>query len=457
MYQKRIALESFVQRGRSVLFNGLVSVCQNAIDVVRELHSDDKRYVFKVLSKTNFQEDLKTVISKYLGNLFDSVKLISDTSPNAAMIVFHRPKMISNQYKKMSSNMILTDISKYFDDKNFQIDTSNIDKIYAEFKMIINVGFFYLKDSEGNFLFSPEEIAAVILHELGHIDYLLRTEARSIKILQNSSDIVNYLQNTPDLETIKEIISYIEKSDKLNSDWNKIFKTTKKYFDTNPNQTDPIYIEALNSLILVLGFYTSVRVNKYLNQDMLVSYSKIKTSEFFVDNERSADEFAARNGAYSSLVSALSKMYKRDSEMTKNSYILDSPFKLDSIGRIFWYFEEVFNFKMEYVNSEYDPILRRLNLIVETAKHAFHDPNLDQETKQYIREEISNAEKYIKDFSSQKHVRIRRSLYKWMTTVEEIGKLIALPFKSRLTVDYHRLQQTTRSLTRHPLYYLADK
>ena len=101
--------------------------------------------------------------------------------------------------------------------------------------------------------------------------------------------------------------------------------------------------------------------------------------------------------------------------------------------------------------------MRRFELIIETAKHAFHDANLPPEAAEDIKQEIALAEQYLESYRSGKNRKIRAGLKNWKDAIGKFGRVFKAPFQDRLSQDYQKLQDATLSVTRHPLYYLANK
>lgn len=457
MYNNKIALESFLQRGKSDLFVNLTSLCENAIDLVRSLESEDLKHITDVVSRSSFRKDLKNILTSHLGTTFSFVKLFGSKNINMGMMYFNRLKQASKFDKKSTANMSVANVRKYFDDKTFTINQKDFSSQYIGFGIFLNVAFFSIKNADGSYMFTAEEVASGLLHELGHIDYLLRTEYKCKKILQDSSDIVTLVSQSPDLETIQEVLNKLNQSSRITDDWKPVLKTVTEYFGSKPNEIDPVYIEAINSLILLTSFDVSIKLNKYITDEFLQITNRIQSDVFTVDEERSADEFSSRNGAYAALTSFLAKADNYHYSLKNPKYTFNKSFIVESIIHSMTYFANIFSISLDEINPNYDPTLRRMMLVVETAKHAFHDPDLDEETKTYIKDQIMEAEVYIKSFKDQKHLKIRRELNQWKKNIAAVGRVIVLPFRSRLLSDYNRLQEANRSLSRHSLYYVAEK
>jgi hypothetical protein len=181
------------------------------------------------------------------------------------------------------------------------------------------------------------------------------------------------------------------------------------------------------------------------------------TRLYEVDSERSADEFAARNGAYAPLISALKKM--ADFEDTESSVYVKQ-FMWVFPGVIFSFlmkFSSLFKISGEDISFGYDPIVRRLELIAQTAKHAFSNTDLPQHVKEDIFSQIKEIEMYIKEREMSPYRIVRKNIKVWKDEFSKFGRIIISPLHSRLGGDYRRLQDANRNLGRHSLYYLSDK
>jgi hypothetical protein len=325
------------------------------------------------------------------------------------------------------------------------------------FKIILNVGLWMMHNEDNSPYFTPAELAAATLHEVGHVDHFIRTAYDLQNRLINASDIIEYVRSHYDPEVVRSLIKAIRESKHLDRESARMVNLVETYFSTSNSQDDPYYWEALSTLgLIIAGYESNTTVRNYA--DLITQTSaNIYTRVNKVDSERSADEYALRNGAYADLASIMSKFDKLLGTKFKDFYEHIAGYKLGVVGQLMHSFKITFDVRLEEVANGYDPLLRRMELMTETAKHAFHRDDLSPEEQADIKSQITEAETYINEYRSGNHRKVRALLKTWKDNVGKFGRLIASPVQNRLSKDYGRLQDANRALSRNPLYYLAKK
>jgi len=188
-----------------------------------------------------------------------------------------------------------------------------------------------------------------------------------------------------------------------------------------------------------------------------LTVSKKRSEVFDIDAERSADDYMVRNGAGPALTSFLVKTDKFTGPEGKLFWEQVFGAYIPIVSTLILGFISTFDLSPEEVTNGYDPLVRRLELILETSKHAFQDENLPDDVAIELKKDIKELEGYIKQYNSAEHRKRRLMIKKWKDNISSFGRLIALPFKNRLTEDYTKLQNANRSLSRNPLYWLAKR
>ena len=448
-----IGLEALLQRGQSSLYKKLTTVCQNTQDALYEAKIASDEDVSKALLKTDFKNKILEVIVSETHFPISNVSVYKDPNP-ILQITLQTNRDYLKQTSPKTSGMMMEELHRLYDDRVGKIvDPMDTSKSPYGFKLVFYTGLWRVRDDEGNFYFTADEIAAGILHELGHADHWIRTYGRIQNRLLNASDIIDYIKSNPDPELVKNLIKAIKKSKYVNKSWNKIIEVIEQYFSTSNSLDDPVYYEALSTLTTLMA---SEIANASLKDLTLISQQaadKISTQTSIVDAERSADEFASRSGSYKSLMSFLSKLELLRGPKFADWYKQIAGERASKIVLMFEKFKSIFNVYPEDVADGYDPFIRRLELILETAKHAFHDDHLSPLDASYIKTQILEAEEILQKHKSPQRVLIKQ----WKINIEKFGRIVKAPFDNRLTKDYERLQESTRSLSRHPLYFLAHK
>jgi hypothetical protein len=356
---------------------------------------------------------------------------------------------------------LMQKINSVYDDRSGTvISQSNSYKDFG-FQFGIYTGFWRMRKKDGSFYFTPEEIAAITLHEIGHFDYWIKVMSQPITRMLDASDLIDYVKDKPEPKTILLILDRLRASKYLDRSWRDMLKVTRDYFGSKPDITNPEYTQALTAMeALIVAEVGNKSVSDINVMTIWGEYDHTNlpnTRLYEVDSERSADEFAARNGAYAPLISALKKM--ADFEDTESSVYVKQ-FMWVFPGVIFSFlmkFSSLFKISGEDISFGYDPIVRRLELIAQTAKHAFSNTDLPQHVKEDIFSQIKEIEMYIKEREMSPYRIVRKNIKVWKDEFSKFGRIIISPLHSRLGGDYRRLQDANRNLGRHSLYYLSDK
>lgn len=454
-----IGLESLIQRGKSAFFTKLVSVYQESHDALLDRPKATDSDIWLTLKDLKTADKLTAVFVSEFGPVFMDTNIESDSSVNMYCSIL-TTKELSKRLKKQDATpgMIIEEINRVYDDRVAKIDpTSDFTQAF-KFRVGLTTALWSLRDADGSFYLTAEELAAITLHEIGHADQFIRHAARLYGLTVDASDIITYVQSSGDRQTALLLIDKLKKSKSLDKSWRKILEVTEKYFQTNNSVDDATYREALDSLCLAAIRDVSVKSLLLVDYNMMgLVRNRVDTRlHSRLDMERSADDYAARNGAYTYLVTALRKMHDTDDVRSDLYYRRYMPAFLATTVKILQC-SAVLLIPLQDINMGYDSLVRRMRMILETAKHAFHDDKLPPAAKADINAQIKEVENYIKDYEKTGYYQTRLLIKNWTEKVSKFGRILKAPFENRLTSDYEVLQDANRSLSRHGLYYLANK
>ena len=222
--------------------------------------------------------------------------LQADKIPNACIIVAEsntaapmRPEVVKEQLRR--SGGVCSE--KEFFKGSVNLKTGQVSGIYSEIPLDIFFATGFLIPTRKNTMFTPEEVAAVLIHEMGHglmyLRYLGGLVISNIVI----AEVVRNLNNDADNETIRNILKVAEQ------------KTGYKIKDmgTVDKNLDPLLVQQ----VIMAEMVNSIR------SDLGTRYYDARAFEFV------ADQFAARHGGAAHIVSALDRMY-RDCGYTPMEY-----------------------------------------------------------------------------------------------------------------------------------------
>lgn len=457
--QTKMGLESLVQRGKSAFFLEMTDLYQQSFDALRDHPKLSQEEVFFTLHRMGFEELLKTLVKKHMGITLSMVDIVESPSPNMfATVTTNRTYMKSEKARNKTPGMMMEEINRFYNDRKGRLEVDTTQPLPFKFKIILNTALWMIEDKRLSPFYTAEELAAATLHELGHVDHFVRVAFRIQERIIDAADIIDYTTKAPDKDVILSLITQLKTSPYLDKSWAGVLVATEKYFKTSNSQDDPAHWEALSTLsTLVTADVAGRNVAAFTELSGHRINDQVGTKLTIVDPERTADEFASRNGANRALIEMIAK--SNQLATTKTDFVL---------RQFLWYtpslilgqlvsFATTFNVFATDVAGGYDHIMRRLELINETAKHTLHDASLPDSVKSDILQQIAESDRYIRDYGSSDHIRIRSSIKTWKDNVSKFGRLLFSPVQNRLIEDYARLQNANRSLARHPLYYLAKK
>lgn len=457
-----IGQESLLQRGRTPLLNDLVYLYQNTHDALRDNPRASGKETNIALKSLRFVEDLKAIIKKHMNLPIAKIIITESMYPNAmAGISYKAGKGDPIKSKTTTYGMIIQKVNDFYDDKKAFLD-EGLDKLNFELTLLLTTSFWTIRKKDKDFYFTAEELAAVTLHELGHFDHWFRTIAKIHSKILDASEIVSYLESNPDKEVILQILQKVKDSKSLDKSWNPVLSATENYFKKTNSFDGQEYLEAINTLSTVVAAGASRYTLNRFNQELSVYHRPTNLGtvspgmkDSILDAERSADEFSSRNGAYEYLAKGLLKL----TDLYENNYKLvtaqRSFYKQYFLFTALQQFNKQLSYYAEDILTGYDPLIRRVSLIIETAKHSFSDSDLPEDVKSEIMTQIKNTESYFKDYKNSNRSAFREKFKRWIKEIERFGRIIRSPFENRLRDDYDILQESTRHLSRNPLHYIA--
>lgn len=457
----QIATEALLQRGRTPLYNDLVSLYQETHDALRELgNASPAKYNLK-LKSIDYPGRLKSIIFKHTGFNIVALDLIESKAARASSSIrLSQKKRFELNAGIGHSGDILAKIRHIYDPKSGRTSVTDYDEF--GFVFAITMGFWRFRNPDQSFFFTAEELTAVTLHEVGHFDHWVQTLVEPYARLHDISDVISYIDQRQDNKTILVAIDHLRKSKRLHRSWKDVTELLYRYFKDNPQSSDANYRNAIDTLEIVIAAeqsdYQLARLNVALLQDgVKINDQLMRTAGIEEDAEISADDYAARHGAYSNLVSTRIKSERLPDNMYSLHMVEYDSDLSTTIFAMFDGFKSIVHIDAFDVGNGYERLIRRLEIIVQTAKHAFSQSDLTSNQIKYIKSEITKAEDAIARYKSSKKNAVGQTIRTWIDTTISLGRIVAAPARNRLAGDYHKLQQDTRDLSRHSLYYLAKK
>lgn len=429
------------------------------MDALRNVRSSKSAVLANALNnQVGFPKKLIACVFEHMGIRLTRVAVSKSWQPNAMAVM----GATNSGVRAIRSNLttfadILSKINEVYDDRTATLKEDRMKESHFVFQLEVTSAFWGIRDGAGDYVYTADEVASVILHELGHFDHWIRVGLRGYRRIIDAGDIIDYVKQSPDPETIAALLEKLNKSPYIGNSWQPILKAVNQYFAGNPNQVEERYLEAISSMCILVEAEFSTRMLRIIGTALPLKLDRRESLSIEVDAERSADEFAARNGAYEAHVKAFTKMYNEDNGAayrTLRQFLWSGPaLSLLYLNRFF----SAFHIGAEDVAFGYDPLFRRLGLTIQAAKHAFSDADLSDSAKQDIHQQIVSAEEYLKAVASTPRRKIRLQIKSWVEAVGKMGRIVGSPIHSRQMGDYWRLQNATRDLSRNPLHYIAQR
>ena len=372
----------------------------------------------------------------YLKQDHDAFVTIPDINKNSVLWNDIAPVVFKNMdFKALSSK---------YDELNGSVNlkTSKVSGIFSKFKTTIGLGNGFWKKNE-LIVVSPQEVAAVILHELGHVftSYLFLLEAVKTNIVLSSLNRENFFNCPKD----------------------KKIKLLKELEETMDIRVDDKETLAVCEDKIVYSVLISNAITTRRSELKTPTYDE-RTMEFV------CDQFAAMHGAGAYLVTGLQKilvkygvLYDRKMSVVKITLLYCATLYSYSFGTlviirrvgIARYLAGMLSFILSIAGfitiailplitpNLYDPPLIRFNKIKEQYVNALRDRSLSNSDKQRLIKDIETIDDCIK-FTGQ-----YPDIFKFIYNV-------LMPW-GRRAQTVAKLQNDYESLAYNPFYVASAK
>lgn len=455
-----IATESLVQRGKSQMFLDIIAAVEKFQAHFIENPTNDGKIIAKYARTSGFNDEMIKIVHKHMGFYLESFTVTSWMYPTgvSGWALPRNVSVTANKGGYTVGEVIAVLASKYDDRtgrfvKNFPVER------YLGLAVAISAGLIYMVGKDSTPQIPAEEVAAIIIHEIGHIDHYLRVLFRSSKITVDTCDVLNRSKANLDIAAARRMISEIDERI-LSPQWQGMYRKVRDYFESSDvDPKSPQFIEALNALATSYRRSQSERIQNLAASGAWDERDRFDKRSLELDSERVADDFAVRHGALAASVSTHRRLDNLDEHKRgelKRGYAEASvlPIALANLANAL---TSAFDFTLEGDHDGYEGTVRRMTTMVDTYKHAASDPSLPVEIRKDIAEQVAQAEKTIAEYQSPAHRRARAKFKQWLNAAAKGASILALPFEYRLTGDMAALNQATRDISRNSLYYLADK
>lgn len=320
---------------------------------------------------------------------------------------------------------------------------------------------------------TAEEIAAIVLHEVGHMMTLFEHAADAYfkAVYFNNNFIHNFIKKTGKYEMIEYGLNFLENRfpskkqavDALRANVDKYKRDSAKSVESLPVFVSLLYTAIVTMMILlgaiislpfrVLGGLIMPMIETLENTNKLSDYAHLRKQYKYC--EQLADEFVSRHGLSHGLSSGLQKLFTW-MELTglgtvaKNSSLVWSAGKIPYILLTFFYGDLTDGGGL--YDREYDRITRAMN----NTLTVFRNEGLPKDVIDF----------YIRDYEmckeSVRQYRTKNKFRENMNAIQNLMEyLLATPvesiFTGRFLSEYNKLHNTAEQLIANSMGYHAAK
>ena len=311
---------------------------------------------------------------------------------------------------------------------------------------------FFNRKPDGQFNYTPEEFAAVMLHEIGHLNYYVTCG----KALVYTKEMFHYTLSIPDDKAttvdLHRLVSACLENKSLSKKL-RLYGTILLKTNIAPDDAAwHVYVAACtwfitssmtDTMVTILDLF---RARATLNE-MDVGNGSLKS-------ERAADNYAVAAGFGAPLVTGLIKAHQVREVLSIGEGVCTMyPPATSAIVDLFN--PGNYDTTIESESSGYDPISVRLQKAVDGAKRALDQDDLDAESKAELMVQIQRAQKAITLYNSQTYVMIRKAEYLVFTAILKAGLFIPRLFTSQLSETARYFNTTSDTLRNNGLTYWA--
>lgn len=471
----------------------LVSLCEEAFEYVND--SDHKlsftdpfdlKFRAKITTYLNkkggFSERLKNIIEKHTGITVKSSKVQIFGQINAYMIPYfstNDSNVIESMYRVMGKSkkeVKASDVPSIFKKVQDSVDlgrgTVKVPKDLYKFEICLAVELFLTEfHKRKDYQITPEMVAAIILHEVGHAvtmpelfnnAYYRATEAAdSLKALAASArtvDANDYLSQArsvtdemPDGGEKKDLISLIDSAS-----------------DQTAEKKIPIAMAVFNARLHQIMHEVIAGIIRSLIASMVKSHAdvayrnyNVKTSDtvFTQRNssviERVADEYVSRHGM-SRYISQTIPLFVKCRSKIWGGPIVNAAYLMLATMNEYW--SAVFSPPMITPHmTTYDDMLTRSENIVSNIYASFKDQDISKEARDNMMEDLKASQEGLKKLKSIYSFRINSFIWKTLLRIAKPGSIAGAVRDANMARDYERLQVITKGMIRSPMYYQAAR
>lgn len=402
---------------------------------------------------------LVDIIHKHLGFLIEHIDVLSATTPSAVFVTgIMQPKYMSKTDREIDLLKTLTDIAKGLNGDTGEVTVKDVGiRTVTLTSSMFCVGEYY-----GDCVLTPEDIAAVMLHELGHA-YSCIAYTQTGQILNGMSDqisryIPKQITSTSVIQVLTDCLDMLKRLRAKNKQARDLItelpETIKKIRETAYTKPELYAIQSYVTGLVGIITATTATVGMTMtdNQSMVQCTDKIRSAW-----ERSADDFAVRMGGGPHLVAALGKIQhflneygEHDHDIVTSLMTHQTMLRNISIWKTMW---DAMDLVPCMTSNGYEPLLLRWTEALHNLYGVFADSSVPANLKDSVVLQIRDMQKLIDGWKARSDVKYRQMLYDGLRILTLHGPLAFINYREVLSERYNNLISLSRDMIDNPLFY----
>lgn len=523
--------EAIEAQGKSDLNQGLIDIFKESRRKYEEYAKKKKDPLASLLNyfKKNLTPKFKELVKKETGIIIDKIhyyetpilnaaimpRLYNDASTLDAMWRYQGEGGMDSGTKgfyfpkdKMLTWEEFKDISDSLDRKTGKVDPKRVKKYNLHVELLLDLATMVAVKEEVHpeaQNLTPEEAAAVWLHEIGHQISLIDHAADGFQTFNTKLSVLKqFMENSSLTEKIKALKYYLEKAEEYKGqssgldtiidassyivnnfsslasaqDKNEIMEYAKQKGQSNESFTKKAVAEAASLMVLLLNFLV---VNIFLAlltiEGILVNifgvfgipslgwrakYSDISnTPKIGINVERYADEYASMHGGGAEIASGLSKIH----EAAGLSY-LPLPPNYQSAFNSKFYTEAVHLLSMVLLTSirederfdNYENMHNRIKSFQQDAINVLKDETISDTMKAHYIQEYNQIDKLIEQRRKKRSkiaVRFVNGMFTIIETLLDGYSILDIVMDAKFRKKYSEIAATVKNIEASPLFHKA--
>lgn len=469
------SLESVAFQTKSEFYPDVIAAVQCATAAVAKLQIRTPARIVNAINGSLFQSQLRAAVKKHINYDLTHIYLTPAWEPMLGVLntiqgvsKFNIDKDIRSIATgqgngKESPSLRLKKAFAAISD-GVSPSTGAIDEKYASqvmCRLVISAGLFCVTEHSDTDPFTNEEIAAFILHEMGHVVdmadicgwFTHRTALVRDTLQSFDSD------DAPSQESLKDLVLVLRNKLRSLSSSKDVVAMGKILDQADKALANPLPDEIRAKVEQSLKVVTSsliVRVSADEDNYIVPKDGDIViTKNMTAYRERAADEFAVKYGAGPALASGLKKLliYSDLKRIRATSDMLSVIRGMIYYHNALQYIGAVLDMQACTISDGYDSNVDRLKKTVETMQGVFKDLALPADVTADCIRQVKYMQTELDAYTKASHVRTREAIFTALKSFFTALTRVVLIGGNTVESDYKNLYNLTEQLIKNPMHY----